>query len=420
VGLVEVERFDPRSFGLADDVVEAELRQLAAAAVLWRIAATVVGSLTFLGRDDVRWWVWPMIVTVVLYNATVWNGLRRRPRMEVPHAALAVDLALAGMLNIVISTAIPPTTLFAQYNDPLWGLWSGTAALWTVRYSPLAGSIIAAASIPLQYAMAGTNGLPLADVGITDLLARTAWAVTGVVLVAWVMRRVRHAAEAVASTVGTSGRQVGITTGRQHASHERQQMQELLHTEVLGSLAMLAKRVEAARTTTGNDNTEVDKELRDVGALVKDISQRLRDRILAAQQELGPLEHELTLMLERLQGRHRETQFHLFVTATSWGTPNQHRALLTAARECLTNAVKHADPTDIWVTLHGSDDQLRLSVRDNGRGFAPDAVAFRGISHSIEQPILNVGGVADADSRVGRGCLWTITVPIEAGDGPHS
>lgn len=39
------------------------------------------------------------------------------------------------------------------------------------------------------------------------------------------------------------------------------------------------------------------------------------------------------------------------------------------AREALTNAVKHASPSTVWVNLHGTNGGIFLSVIDDGRGF---------------------------------------------------
>src|SRR6266705_1304277 len=45
------------------------------------------------------------------------------------------------------------------------------------------------------------------------------------------------------------------------------------------------------------------------------------------------------------------------------------------AQEALTNIARHAQASEVWVTLAGTDEELRLEVRDNGRGF--DVAAAR-------------------------------------------
>src|SRR6266853_885229 len=45
------------------------------------------------------------------------------------------------------------------------------------------------------------------------------------------------------------------------------------------------------------------------------------------------------------------------------------------AQEALTNIARHAQASEVWVTLAGTEEELRLEVRDNGRGF--DVAAAR-------------------------------------------
>jgi len=37
------------------------------------------------------------------------------------------------------------------------------------------------------------------------------------------------------------------------------------------------------------------------------------------------------------------------------------------AQEALTNIARHAHASEVWVTLAGTEEELRLEVRDNGR-----------------------------------------------------
>ena len=39
------------------------------------------------------------------------------------------------------------------------------------------------------------------------------------------------------------------------------------------------------------------------------------------------------------------------------------------AREGVMNAFKHADPTDVWIAVRESGENIELSLRDNGEGF---------------------------------------------------
>src|SRR5207237_108155 len=46
--------------------------------------------------------------------------------------------------------------------------------------------------------------------------------------------------------------------------------------------------------------------------------------------------------------------------------------LYRVVQECLTNTLKHAHATDVYIDLSSDADQLTLSIKDNGQGFASD------------------------------------------------
>src|SRR6185295_3616299 len=56
-------------------------------------------------------------------------------------------------------------------------------------------------------------------------------------------------------------------------------------------------------------------------------------------------------------------------------SPELERNLLRIAHEAVTNAVRHADAGAIEVGLHYEDENVRLLIHDDGRGFDPAATA---------------------------------------------
>lgn len=78
-------------------------------------------------------------------------------------------------------------------------------------------------------------------------------------------------------------------------------------------------------------------------------------------------------------------------------TGPQRRELFLIAKESLTNILRHARATTVWVDLHQDPGTLRLSIGDNGRGFDP----------ALEQSGL---GLSSLHTRAGRlGATLTIT-----------
>src|SRR6266571_1270786 len=95
------------------------------------------------------------------------------------------------------------------------------------------------------------------------------------------------------------------------------------------------------------------------------------------------------------------------------------------AQEALTNIARHAQASEVWVTLAGTEAELRLEVRDNGRGFDVaaahlGAVAGRSMGLlSMEERATLAGGRLALDSAPGRETRLSLALPlIRAGSGP--
>ena len=89
--------------------------------------------------------------------------------------------------------------------------------------------------------------------------------------------------------------------------------------------------------------------------------------------------------------------------------------LLRAGQEAITNAVKHASPSTIEVTLSYLPDSVRLRVHDNGHGFDPKAVRV-GISHfglqGLHTRTKKIRGELTITSQPGEGAAIEIVVPL--------
>lgn len=81
-------------------------------------------------------------------------------------------------------------------------------------------------------------------------------------------------------------------------------------------------------------------------------------------------------------------------------------------QEQLKNILKHSGANRVDIALHQEDKQVRMTVKDNGKGFDANQT-FRGIGLSgIYERIRYYEGTADIDTAVGKGCLLTVTIPL--------
>ncbi|WP_345021236.1 sensor histidine kinase [Streptomyces shaanxiensis] len=80
-----------------------------------------------------------------------------------------------------------------------------------------------------------------------------------------------------------------------------------------------------------------------------------------------------------------------------------------AVSEVLTNAVKHADADRIWIDLHHTNDMLRITVTDNGKGGAVIG-AGSGLA-GVERRLGTFDGVLAVSSPAGGPTMVTMEIP---------
>lgn len=84
-------------------------------------------------------------------------------------------------------------------------------------------------------------------------------------------------------------------------------------------------------------------------------------------------------------------------------------------QEALANAAHHAgtDRVEVEVGLDREARVLRLTVRDRGRGFDPQAVRGLGLE-GMQARAVAIGGRVDVDSAPGRGCTVRAVLALDA------
>ena len=88
--------------------------------------------------------------------------------------------------------------------------------------------------------------------------------------------------------------------------------------------------------------------------------------------------------------------------------------LFRVAQELITNVLRHANATDASVQIMRDDDEVRLTVEDNGSGFDMHA-SHTGMGHrNIAARAAAIGGTLHYDSTLGRGTTVTVVVDADA------
>ncbi len=96
--------------------------------------------------------------------------------------------------------------------------------------------------------------------------------------------------------------------------------------------------------------------------------------------------------------------------------PHVTHHLRMIAQEAITNALKHAHPTQIQLHLSATPSVLSLRITDNGQGFDPTAQTHGQPGHfgciGIRERARKVGAEVEWESETGKGTTVCVTLPL--------
>ena len=207
-------------------------------------------------------------------------------------------------------------------------------------------------------------------------------------------------------------------------TEERQRLAAEIHDSLTQGFISIVTLTEIAEAKLEN----YPQELRgDFQPLLNQARQTARDNLTAARkmtwalrpdlQEGMPLADALTKLSRRWSDAN-----NIIVKISSSGNAHQlhpdiETTLLRTAREALNNIQKHADATQVSITLTYMDSLVALDVQDNGKGFDVETGSPSNSDggfglKSIDEQIKQLGGELTVESRVNKGTTIAVSLPI--------
>lgn len=201
-------------------------------------------------------------------------------------------------------------------------------------------------------------------------------------------------------------------------AQEREQFAMDLHDGIIQSIYAVGLTLDDARYNLEGDRDlvrqRIDRAIAELDEVITDLRRYIL-RLTPARLK----EHTLVTGLEEIARDARARSFlTVFVNAPlaagARATPEQTSELLHIAREALSNALRHAQATEIRFSISADDTLLTLSIGDDGIGFAPAEAAEAG-GHGLQnmgRRARRLGGHLAVESALGAGTTLTITVPL--------
>jgi signal transduction histidine kinase/phage shock protein PspC (stress-responsive transcriptional regulator) len=182
-------------------------------------------------------------------------------------------------------------------------------------------------------------------------------------------------------------------------SAERAEMAAHLHDSVLHTLALI-QRADAPM---------------EVVTLARRQERELRSWLY--EEPAPPQQERLKSAVEALASRVEELHAIAVDVVVVGDEPldERSRAVVLACQEAAVNAARHSGVTTVSVYVEAEPDGITAYVRDEGKGFDPDAVPpdRRGIRDSIRGRIERQGGTVTITSEPGGGTEVAIQLPRE-------
>jgi signal transduction histidine kinase len=185
---------------------------------------------------------------------------------------------------------------------------------------------------------------------------------------------------------------------------EREALGREIHDSVLQALALVGKRGKELAAQPSVPAAD----LRELVDLAGGQEQRLRALLSEPPVEPPPGTVALRTVLEAAAFGVRGVPVTVTAVGPAWLPAHEMQAVAGAVRQALENVAEHADATRAIVYAEALDDELVVSIRDDGVGFEFDEEALArqgklGMLKSMRGRIEDLGGTMRVHSAPGRG-----------------
>jgi len=262
----------------------------------------------------------------------------------------------------------------------------------------------------------------LADPAAVTLLHRAPWWTTGRLLAAL-------GAMSGLALLGTAGtlffgravrkqaRVIGEKLGDEAVSDERDRMARDLHDTLEQQLAGVALQLDGLDKVAKADPSQISTRLGLARRMLRHTRVEARRSVWDLRSKVLEIQGLGAALRSMSSGASSEDGPALVLDLAELSRPlppGSDFHLLRIAQEALANAIKHADARTVWLSLQETSEAVVVSVRDDGRGFAPARPDAPLGSHfgivGMHERVEKIGAHLDIESSPGHGCRVTVTL----------
>ena len=195
---------------------------------------------------------------------------------------------------------------------------------------------------------------------------------------------------------------------------ERQRLSRELHDGIGQSLIAIKLRLENLLYQDRKDTRDSIQELKNYFDQIIDDVRRISNNLMPSVLEVFSIPIAFRNLFSETE-EHSGLRIH-FEAKGNFDDLNKKikTYLYRLTQEALNNIVKHAEASEVWVSLTRNTDQLTLVIRDNGKGFSPGNVGKEGGNgiHNMRERASLLQGRIVIDSVPSKGTTIILNVPI--------
>lgn len=191
---------------------------------------------------------------------------------------------------------------------------------------------------------------------------------------------------------------------------ERNRLARELHDSVKQQVFASTMQVGAAKTMLDQDPDAAREHLDEA----EQLSQQAQTELASLIRELRPvslLEQDFIPALEEFVADwSRQNDMEVEITVAEEGTlpMDVEQALFRVTQEALSNVTRHSEAMKVEILLHCEENEVFLTISDNGKGFDISAAEDQGMGlHSMRERMQALGGSLVVESEPGKGTRLT-------------
>jgi len=197
---------------------------------------------------------------------------------------------------------------------------------------------------------------------------------------------------------------------------ERQRIAKDLHDGVGQMMSAAKMNLSAYESNVFFKNEEEKQGFEKIIALVDESCKEVR----AVSHNMMPnalLKNSLASAVREFVDKldHKKLKVHLYTEGLEERLDgNVETVLYRVIQECVNNVIKHADASNLDISIIRENRELTATIEDNGKGFdTSDKEKFDGIGlKNIQTRVEYLKGTVDFDSSPGKGTLVALHVPL--------